>query len=291
MQSMTGYGSGRATLGGGHVLIDLRAVNHRYLDARVRLPARIQSATPVVERVIRERLERGRVDATARFEGQTLPPPALDIDRARDAFEQLRSLRDALSPSDPLPLGLLANVPDLFTATRRLDEDELQHALTTATETACEAVQAMRQREGDALREELGQLVDAFERGAEEVERQVPALIEGRQDRLRDRVNALLADVDTELEPGRLEQEIAIVADRTDISEELARLRSHGTQMRELLGNSDSPVGKRMDFLLQEIGREVNTIGSKIQDGAITTQVIALKAGVEQMREQAQNVL
>ncbi|MEM7435683.1 MAG: YicC/YloC family endoribonuclease [Myxococcota bacterium] len=291
MQSMTGYGSGRATLGGGHVLIDLRAVNHRYLDARVRLPARIQSATPVVERVIRERLERGRVDATARFEGQTLPPPALDIDRARDAFEQLRSLRDALSPSDPLPLGLLANVPDLFTATRSLDEDELQRALTVATKTACEAVQAMRQREGDALREELGQLVDAFERGAEEVERQVPALIEGRRERLRDRVTALLADVDAELEPGRLEQEIAIVADRTDISEELARLRSHGTQMRELLGHSESPVGKRMDFLLQEIGREVNTIGSKIQDGAITTQVIALKAGVEQMREQAQNVL
>ncbi|MFA9411674.1 MAG: endoribonuclease YicC domain-containing protein, partial [Deltaproteobacteria bacterium] len=119
----------------------------------------------------------------------------------------------------------------------------------------------------------------------------VPEMLEGRRTRLRDRLDALLAGVDAELEPSRLEQEIAVLADRSDVAEELVRLDSHRDQMLELIENSSAPVGKRIDFLLQEMAREANTIGSKVQDGAMTTHVIALKACVEQMREQAQNVL
>jgi uncharacterized protein (TIGR00255 family) len=116
-------------------------------------------------------------------------------------------------------------------------------------------------------------------------------MVEGRRARLRDRLDALLAGADAKLEPSRLEQEIAVLADRSDVAEELVRLDSHRDQMLELIENSSAPVGKRIDFLLQEMAREANTIGSKVQDGAMTTHVIALKACVEQMREQGQNVL
>lgn len=291
MQSMTGYGSGRAVLGNGHVVVDLRAVNHRYLDVRVRLPSRIQSSTPTVERAIRGRLERGRVDAAARFEGQTLPQPALDLDRAAEVFAQLGELRDKLSPGDPLPLSILSAVPDLFSGQRNADEEALNEALTAATLEACSAVQTMRQTEGTALRVELEKLLGDVQANVVALEGALPGLIEARRQKLRDRVEALLSDVDAELQPARLEQEIAILADRADVTEELARLSSHHAQMLDLLSESEGPVGKRIEFLLQEIGREVNTIGSKVQDGKVTSLVISLKAGVEQMREQAQNVL
>jgi uncharacterized protein (TIGR00255 family) len=291
MQSMTGYGSGRAALGEGHVVLDLRTVNHRFLDVRVRLPSRIQGRTPTVERVIRARLQRGRVDVTARFEGQTLPQPALDLDRARAVYGELAALRDALNPDEPVPLALLSSVPDLFVSNRSVDEEALDHSLERAAEAACDAVMAMRDKEGDALAAEFGTRLSELGASIGALKIAVPEMVEGRRARLRDRLDALLAGADTKLEPSRLEQEIAVLADRSDVAEELVRLDSHRDQMLELIENSSAPVGKRIDFLLQEMAREANTIGSKVQDGAMTTHVIALKACVEQMREQAQNVL
>ena len=291
MRSMTGYGSGRAALGEGQVVLDIRTVNHRFLDVRVRLPSRIQGRTPTVERVIRARLERGRVDVTARFEGQTLPQPTLDVDRARAVYAELAALRDALNPEEPLPLALLSSVPDLFVINRSIDEKELERALEQAATDACNAVMAMRDNEGDALAAELQERLVELGTSVEALKAAAPELLEVRRTRLRDRLEALLAGVDAELDPSRLEQEIAVLADRSDIAEELVRLESHRDQMLELIENSSAAVGKRIDFLLQEMAREANTIGSKVQDGTMTSHVIALKACIEQMREQAQNVL
>ncbi len=288
---MTGYGSGRAALGEGQVVLDIRTVNHRFLDVRVRLPSRIQSRTPNVERVIRAQLERGRVDVSARFEGQTLPEPTLDVDRARAVYEELVALRDALNPEEPLPLALLSSVPDLFVVNRRLDEKELERALEQAASEACHTVMAMRESEGAALAAELRARLGELGSSVAAIRTAAPELLEVRRTRLRDRLEALLAGVDVELEPSRLEQEIALLADRSDIAEELVRLDSHRDQMLELIENSNKAVGKRIDFLLQEMAREANTIGSKVQDGSMTSHVIALKACIEQMREQAQNVL
>jgi len=291
MRSMTGYGSGRAALGEGQVVLDIRTVNHRFLDVRVRLPSRIQSRTPTVERVIRARLERGRVDVTARFEGQTLPQPTLDVDRARTVYAELAALRDALNPEEPLPLALLSSVPDLFVINRTLDEKELERALEQAATEACNTVMAMRDNEGEALAAELTERLLELGASVEALKAAAPELLEARRTRLRDRLEVLLAGVDAELDPSRLEQEIAVLADRSDIAEELVRLESHRDQMLELIENSSAPVGKRIDFLLQEMAREANTIGSKVQDGTLTSHVIASKACIEQMREQAQNVL
>jgi uncharacterized protein (TIGR00255 family) len=288
---MTGYGSGRAALGEGQVVLDIRTVNHRFLDVRVHLPSRIQSRTPTVERVIRGRLERGRVDVTGRFEGQTLPQPTLDVDRARMVYAELAALRDALSPNEPLPLALLSSVPDLFVISRTVDESELGRALEQAAAEACDTVMAMRENEGAALSAELTARLVELGTSIEALEAAAPQLLAGRRARLRDRLEALLVGVDAELDPSRLEQEIALLADRSDIAEELVRLESHHGQMLELIENSSAAVGKRIDFLLQEMAREANTIGSKVQDGTMTPHVIALKACIEQMREQAQNVL
>ncbi len=291
MKSMTGYGSGRAALGDGHVVLDLRTVNHRFLDVRVRLPSRIQGRTPTVERVIRARLERGRVDVTARFEGQTLPQPTLDVDRARAVYEELSALRDTLNPDEPVPLALLSSVPDLFVVNRDVDEEALDRSLEQAAEAACTAVIAMRDNEGAALATELGSRLSELGISVGSLKVAVPEMVEGRRKRLRDRLDVLLAGADGGLEPSRLEQEIAVLADRSDVAEELVRLDSHRRQMLELIENSSAPVGKRIDFLLQEMAREANTIGSKVQDSEMTRHVIALKACIEQMREQAQNVL
>ncbi|MGB5548686.1 MAG: YicC/YloC family endoribonuclease [Polyangiales bacterium] len=291
MRSMTGYGSGRAALGQGQVVLDLRTVNHRFLDVRVRLPSRIQSRTPTIERVIRARLERGRVDVTARFEGQTLPQPTLDLDRARAVYAELAALRDTLNPDEPLPLALLSSVPDLFVINRAIDEEALERSLERAAAEACDAVIAMRDKEGNTLASELSARLQELRASVDALKAAVPSLVEDRRTRLRDRLQALLAGVDAELEPSRLEQEIAVLADRSDVAEELVRLDSHRDQMLELIENSSAAVGKRIDFLLQEMAREANTIGSKVQDGTMTAHVIALKACIEQMREQAQNVL
>ncbi|MCZ6807996.1 MAG: DUF1732 domain-containing protein, partial [Deltaproteobacteria bacterium] len=142
-----------------------------------------------------------------------------------------------------------------------------------------------------ALGEELTKRLGDVAANVQALQAELPRIVKARQTRLRDRLEALLEDVDVELQPARLEQEVAVLADRSDITEELVRLGSHCSQMLDLLDNSSRPVGKRIDFLLQEMAREANTIGSKVQDSTMTTLVIALKATVEQMREQAQNVL
>jgi uncharacterized protein (TIGR00255 family) len=288
---MTGYGSGLAALGEGQVVVDMRAVNHRFLDVHVHLPSRAHGQMPTVERIVRSRLQRGRVDVTARFEGQTLPQPMLDIDRARAVFRELAALRDELSPKESLPLTVLSSVPDLFVVRREIDDEALGQALEQAAQAACESLIAMRDKEGEALGSELGDRLSELRSIIRSLEVAVPEMVEGRRVRLRDRLNAMLAGIDLELQPSRLEQEIALLADRSDITEELVRLESHRTQMLELIANSGLPVGKRIDFLLQEMAREANTIGSKVQDRAVTPQVVALKACIEQMREQAQNVL
>ena len=291
MQSMTGYGSGRAALGEGQVVLDIRTVNHRFLDVRVHLPSRIQSRAPTVERVLRARLGRGRVDVSGRLEGQTLPQPTLDLDRARAVYAELAALRDALHPDEPVPLSLLSSVPDLFVIRRATDETALDQALEEAAESACDAVVAMRVSEGKALASELRAQLSRLDADITGLTAAAPKMVEDRRSRLRDRVTALLGEAGSKLEPARLEQEIALLADRSDVSEELMRLGAHREQMLVLIEDSSVPVGKRIDFLLQEMAREANTIGSKIQDAALTTHVIALKACIEQMREQAQNVL
>ncbi|GAB4209733.1 MAG: YicC family protein [Sandaracinaceae bacterium] len=294
LASMTGQGSAYAQVRGAEgscVGAEVRCVNHRYLDVRVRAPGALAEHAHAAEDIVRRRLVRGRIELALTLEGESASAPVLDVPRARAAFEQLVALRDALAPREPVPLGLLAMVPDLFRGAHEKGREEaLREAVLQATERACEATSAMRLREGAALVSDFELRLGRLLEGLEAVEARIPAALEAARVRLRDRIERLL-DPSVALDHARLEHEIALLADRADVAEECTRLRSHVAQLRAALREPTEGRGKRIDFLCQELGREVNTLGQKSADAAIAARVIDLKCEVERMREQAQNVL
>lgn len=288
---MTGHGVGEAALGGGRVLVEVRAVNHKFLDARVRMPPELVEHAASVEERVKRTLKRGRVEVVARLDLEGVGAPVLDLDRARAAFEQLCALRDELRPDEPVPLSLLASVPDLFAARAPIDASVAEVALASATDEACEGVWRMRELEGEALAADLRTNLAALSSSLAAVRARLPATVQGYRDRLRLRIDKLLRDQELSLDPGRLEHEVALFADRSDVSEEITRLDSHIAQLDALLSAGDESTGKRLDFLLQEMTRETNTIGSKSSDAELARTVVEMKAAVSRMREQAQNIL
>lgn len=292
MLSMTGYGTGRCELGRGALVIEARSVNHRFLDIRVRLPVELIDHAATADGVARSTLERGRVEITGRIEGPHGGEARLDRARARSAFEQLCELRDELRPDEPVPLSLLGCVPDLFTVQGTPDPAETREAVARATRRACERLVEMRAQEGRRLADDLARRLERIVEHAHLIHARAPGLVEAHRSKLRERIQRLLHDTGTPLDPGRLEHEIAVFADRADVAEELTRLESHCDQLRSLLAPDDrKPVGRRLDFLLQEMAREANTVGAKIGDPDITLHVVDLKAELERVREQVQNVL
>lgn len=288
---MTGHGVAEAPLGGGRVSIEIRAINHRYLDARVRLPLELADHAGRVEERVRKALRRGRVEVHGRVDGDVAGPIELDVARARAAFEQLSALRDELRPDEPVPLTLLASVPELFRAGSTRDPDEVAAALDVAVDRACERVWAMRVTEGEALAADLSENLDVLGRELDAVRGRVSVVVDAYREKLEKRVARLLEDREVTLDAGRLEHEVALLADRADVSEEITRLASHIEQMRALIAAEADAAGKRLDFLLQEMTRETNTIGSKSADAELARAVVEMKAAISRMREQAQNVL
>jgi uncharacterized protein (TIGR00255 family) len=289
MRSMTGFGLGEASLGGGKLAVEIRGVNHRFLDVRVRVPRELGDLAGFVEQVAREKLTRGRYEVALRVDGVALGAPVLDRERARAAFRALSELRDELAPGTEVPLSLLGSIPDLFVSPIDREIERLREATRGAFEAAVKALDTMRAHEGKALGEDLMKRLSSVRRLAREVERRAPDVVEAHRKRLRERADRLRASTEIDVEPGRLELEIAIFAERSDICEELTRLESHCAQFSALLASEDA-VGRRLDFLLQEMAREANTVGAKSPDAQISHAVVEVKADVERMREQVQNV-
>lgn len=286
---MTGFGLGEVPLGSGKLEVEIRGVNHRFLDVRVRVPRELGDLAGFVEQVAREKLTRGRYEVALRVDGVALGAPVLDRERARAAFRALSELRDELAPGTEVPLSLLGSIPDLFVSPIDREIERLREATRTAFEAAVKALDTMRAHEGKALGEDLMKRLSSVRRLAREVERRAPDVVEAHRKRLRERADRLRASTEIDVEPGRLELEIAIFAERSDICEELTRLESHCAQFSALLASEDA-VGRRLDFLLQEMAREANTVGAKSPDAQISHAVVEVKADVERMREQVQNV-
>jgi len=292
MRSMTGFGVGESPLGtvaGGKLTVEIRAVNHRYLDVRVRAPSQLPDLANVVETLARERLSRGRFDVAVRIEGTALGAVSLDRDRARSVFAALVALRDELAPGVDVPLAILGTIPDLFVPSIEQAGDQVRAALSVAFDAALESLDAMRLREGLALGDDIVRRLVTVRKLAQSVLERAPNVVELYKKKLKERAERLRMATDIEVDAGRLEQEIALYADRVDICEELTRLESHTSHFETLLVSSDA-VGRRLDFLLQEMAREANTVGAKSQDAAIAHAVVELKAEIERMREQVQNV-
>jgi uncharacterized protein (TIGR00255 family) len=286
---MTGFGVGDAPLGDGRVTVELRALNHRFLDVRVRLPDELVEQSFFIEQLARESLARGRFDIGVRLEGAALPPPRFSVEHARALYRGLCQLRDELAPGTELPITALTGMPALVTTPTSADSEGARAALKEAFEAALARLDAMRAHEGLALSRELHARLDSARRLRATISSRGGEMLDGYRTRLRERLERLLSESGIQLDPSRLEAEMVILADRSDVTEELVRLDSHFEQFAQLL-SADGPVGRRLDFLLQEIGRESNTIGAKSQDAKISHLVVEMKAELERIREQVQNV-
>ncbi len=291
VRSMTGFGVGEVPLGAGRVVAEIRGVNHRFLEVRAKLPRDLADLTLFAEQAARERLRRGRFEIGVRTEGPALPGGALDRERARAAFRALAELRDELAPGAELPLSLLAAVPDLFVPAGGPQMEAARLSVRGAIELAIAAMDRMCLTEGEALAADLRGRLGTVRGLVKDVAARSAGTRDAVRRRLSDRVERLLADRDLALAPGRLEAEIALIADRADVAEELTRIGSHLDQLDGIVsGPEGEAVGRRLDFLLQEMVREVNTLGAKSQDASISHHVVSIKVELERIREQVQNV-
>jgi uncharacterized protein (TIGR00255 family) len=289
MNSMTAFGRGEASNGAVTLVVEIRSVNHRFRDIALRVPREYGPIEPRIVVYLRDAFERGRIECTVRRTGREGPQTVTPNLRLAEAY--LRAIQEVARrvQQDPgqVPLEVLLAQPGVLEASEEdLDVGREWDLLEAALTAAVAHLQDMRATEGAVLARDLGAHLDAFVRllGTLQADRErVAAVLEAR---LEDRFRHLLGE---RLEPARLAQEAAILTEKADVSEETARLASHVDQFRALFGAAEG-VGRKMDFLLQEMGRETNTVGSKVPDAAAARMVVEMKALLEKMREQAANV-
>ncbi len=288
MNSMTGYGRGAIERDGRQLTIEIRSVNHRFLDLSLRLPRCLGFTEQAIRERIGKKLSRGHADVFATYKNLREDSRTAVIDPALlnaymvalDHIAAKSVLRD-----DRSVMGV-ASMRDLIVVTEAEEDPDALMALTMdAVDLAISDLSRMRAREGIAMASDMSARIDALEAITEKIEARYPDALQEYAQRLRTRIEELIATVDEQ----RLLQEVAIMADRSAIAEETVRLRSHFAQIRELLTSSE-PAGRKLDFLVQELNREVNTISSKSQDIPITQLVVSAKSEIEKLREQVQNV-
>lgn len=288
---MTGFGVAEGDVDGGRLQVEIRTVNHRHFSATIRAPSDLGVWEAGIRDRVRREIDRGSVTVLCRWieqpPGRT-PTLVLDVERAREAMARLRELQTAVGQSGDIPLELLARQPDVF---RTPEEDAGQspswNAVAPVVDAASVACRAARAREGMVLANDLGVRVNELSRATATIGELAPERLVRERDRLKASVAELLDGRPAPEE--RIAQEIAILADRLDISEELVRLEAHFAAVRELLG-ADRPIGKELGFLAQEMGREVNTVGSKANDAAMARLVVTMKGELEKFREQLDNL-
>lgn len=287
---MTGFGRGEACGQGKTWVAEIRTVNHRFLDQRVILPRSYAAFEEPVKKQVATTLDRGRVDITFSVVGEENGNIRLAVNdaMARQYRQCLQQLIDNHQVEGPIGLQHMLTMRDVITCEEQHPDLEAEWILIgAALKAALRDCDVMREKEGAALKAELLGRLDKFEGIVRHIEATLPALLLQRQQELRQRVQRLLEGLD--LDPMRLAQESAILADKSDVTEEITRLGSHMAQFRAFLA-SDEPVGRRLDFLLQEFLREVNTLSSKIANAAIAHLGVEMKNEIEKLREQVQNI-
>ena len=288
--SMTGFGGGAAEGQGVRLGVELRSVNSRFLDIQVRCPSILQAFEQLIRERVQAQLSRGKVSVNFSWteEAQQKALPTLDEEVASGYLTQLQRLAELSQSDTQVDLELLARLPGVFSfAAAEPENDEAKELMQAALDEALVEMVAMRTKEGQALAEDLRRRVEAVEAHLEHIAELVPRTREQIQNRLREKVAVLL-------EPGaihedRLAMEVALIAERSDITEEIVRFRSHNAQFFAAL-DKGGEVGKRFNFLLQEMNREANTISSKSSDSDIIHRVVEIKEEIERLREQVQNL-
>jgi uncharacterized protein (TIGR00255 family) len=287
---MTGFGRRQAPWQDGSVTAEMRSVNHRFLEIACRLPRPLSHLEDAFKKAIQQRCARGRIDITVTVQGGKGRTGSVNLDQplAKQYHQALRTLKKSLKLSGSIDLALMAGLRDVVSISDQPTEDpKLAKTVQQLTTMALTDLEDMRTREGKALAEDMRARIQTIRGHQTLIAGRSPLLAQETFNRMKVRVEKLLG---SEIpDPSRLYQELALYADRGDITEEIVRLDSHMIQFEETLNRTES-VGKTLDFLLQEIGREVNTIGSKANDAEIAGHVVQMKAELERIREQVQNV-
>ncbi len=291
---MTGFGRSSFEVGGAGFDVEVKSVNHRYLDVRVRVPRVLFAHEAAARAMVQARVARGKVDLSVALPAGRAPSPRLEVDveaaeQYHDAAERLRQGRLVAGALD---VGTLLGLPGVSRLVEpELPPEALERAFLEAAEAALAAADDMRAAEGATIERELRSRLDSIIGLVDDVEGRADRVQAAARERLRKRTEQLRQETGL-LDEARLHQEIVIAVDRLDITEELLRLRSHVDQFRGILGAAEmgQPAGRRLNFLLQEMARECNTVGSKAGDAPVAHLVIELKTDVERLREQVQNV-
>jgi uncharacterized protein (TIGR00255 family) len=291
---MTGFGRAGFQVGELAFEVELRSVNHRYLDARVRLPRLLAGFEADVRARLQARLGRGKVDLSVTSPGAAGPAPRVEIDlaAARHYLQAAAELRASEGLAGELGVAELLALPGVARFVEpELPAESLREGLERAVDAALDAADAMRAREGAALECDLRERLSRVEALADAIASRADTVQRAVRERLRRRAEQLAQETGL-FDEARLHQEIVLAADRLDIAEELVRLRSHVEQFRRVLDDAGpgKPVGRRLDFLLQEFAREANTVGSKASDAPVAHSIVELKTEIERLREQVQNL-
>ena len=289
IKSMTGYGKANISKNLREYQIEIKSVNHRYLDVSVKMPRNLSYLEEEIKKIISEKLNRGKVDVFVTFNNNSLEGREIKINTeiARMYIKELRNLAESEGIIEDIPVTEISKLPDVLTIQTNQDDETIKNELKEVTQEAVENLIEMRRIEGEKISQDLQDRINDIEEKVKKISSLSTGLIEEYVVKLNTRIRELLQD--QEIDEARLAQEVVIYADKCSIQEEVTRLHSHVYQFRELL-HSNEAVGKKLDFMIQEMNRETNTIGSKANNLEITNEVINIKTQLENIREQVQNI-
>ena len=293
IRSMTGYGRAEAVLGGRKYVVEIKSLNHRYLEMSLRIPANLLPLEMEIKKKINEQLIRGKIDITIRretysgIEGSRLLEVNLPL--VKNYYDLLIQLKDLFNLKEDITLDMMAGLKDVFIPLETLEDEitVLWEGLAGVLSNAIAALIDMRQKEGEVLGQDLKARLYLINEHLDEIDARAPQIVLEYQKRLVARIRELMDGM--VIDESRLSQEVAIMAEKSDITEEIVRFRSHIKQFLEML-KSPEAIGRKVDFLIQEMNREVNTIGSKSNDAEISCHVIEIKSELAKLREQVQNL-
>lgn len=290
IKSMTGYGRGESQEDGKYFLVEIKSVNHRYSDVFIKSPRVLAFVEDKIRERVTRSISRGKIDVFITYEDYSEDAKSVVVDEglAKAYIQAMQSMRDRFALKDDITVSLIGRFPDVVRVEKpEEDQEKIWSLLQIALENAIQSLVAMRVSEGQELSSNLLDRIDAIEGTIKDIAKRAPDVVLEYKSKLENRIKELM-DQQT-VDESRMAVEVALFADRCSIDEELVRLGSHLVQFREAL-HFDQPVGRKLDFLMQEMNREINTIGSKANDLAITKIVVDVKSELEKIREQIQNI-
>lgn len=295
VKSMTGYGRGECSRFNRKFVVEIKSVNHRYNDISVKLPRILASVEDAVRKLVSAEVNRGKTDVYVNYEAMNDQDVniSFNAELADSYMAVLTAIKERYDIDERISVSSISRFPDVISTGKSIDDekamDELKEVLFEAVEEAVKNLISMREKEGTVLKNDILEKLLVISDVSGNIASRVPHAIEAYKERFRERLNETLSGSGVEIDEGRILMEIAVFAERACVDEELTRLSSHIEQMKSILDKGDS-IGRKLDFLVQEMNREVNTIGSKAHDTEITQIVIDLKSEIEKIREQVQNI-